>query len=221
MSRAEEREARPEHVEQRAPKDKSHVSWSRSRETTAIPRQTPDIRHPTRDMTRDSPHTSRAAGARTGVVSYLTARLSRSILIARRQRLTRVWWHRYRDQHPCCISDLVLAEARAGDVEAADERLQALSGIAALRLNPNSRSLAKQLIGGGLLPTSAVSDAEHIAVAATNSVRLLLTWNCKHLANPAIRDAVVLTCETNGARCPEICTPEQLMRTYEYERPTS
>ena len=80
------------------------------------------------------------------------------------------------------------------------------------------RRLARQLIGGGLLPNKATSDAEHIAVAAINSVRILLTWNCKHLANPAIRNAVVLACETNSVRCPEICTPEQLMRTYEDAR---
>ena len=92
---------------------------------------------------------------------------------------------------------------------------------AALRMNPRSRDLARQFIGGGLLPTSAASDAEHIAVAATNAVRILLTWNCKHLANPSIRDALILACEKNRVRCPEICTPEQLMRTYAYERPAS
>jgi predicted nucleic acid-binding protein len=155
----------------------------------------------------------------TSVVSYLTARLNRSILIARRQRLTRVWWHRYRRRHTLLISDLVLAEAADGDTEAAEERRQALLGIVALPINPKSRSLAKQLIGGAGLPISAGADAEHIAVSAINSVRLLLTWNCKHLANPFIRKAVVHACETNGVRCPEICTPEQLMRTYAYERP--
>jgi hypothetical protein len=113
----------------------------------------------------------------------------------------------------------VLAEAADGDTEAAEERRQALCGIVALPINPKSRSLAKQLIGGAGLPMSAGADAEHIAVSAINSVRLLLTWNCKHLANPFIRKAVVRACETNSVRCPEICTPEQLMRTYAHERP--
>lgn len=157
----------------------------------------------------------------TSVVSYLTARLSQSIPIARNQRLTRVWWHRYRENHACCISDLVLTEAAAGDAGAADERLQALRGIVALRLNPEARSLARQLIGGGLLPRGAVSDAEHIALAATNAIRILLTWNCRHLANESIRAAVARMCEACSVRCPEICTPEQLMRRYEHERPAA
>ncbi len=157
----------------------------------------------------------------TSVVSYLTARLNRSIVIARRQRLTRVWWHRYRKRHTLLISDLVLAEASEGDKQAAEERRQALSGIAAVPIDPKARELAKQLIGGGRLPASAGADAEHVAVSAINSVQLLLTWNCKHLANPFIRNAVVRTCETNGVSCPRICTPEELMRTYEHERSTS
>lgn len=183
-------------------------AWLRDELFVAEVSATPEIRWPTVYLD-------------TSVVSYLTARLNRSLSVARRQRLTRVWWHRYRDRHTLLISDLVLAEATAGDMEAAEGRRQALLGIVALPINPRSRSLAKQLIGGGRLPTNARADAEHIAVAAINSVRLLLTWNFKHLANPFIRDAVVRTCEMNGVRCPDICTPDRLMRTYEYERPTA
>ena len=157
----------------------------------------------------------------TSVVSYLTARLNRDLSIARCQRLTRVWWHRYRHNHALCISDLVLTEAASGDGAAATARLDVLAGIAALDLNTRARSLARKLIGGGLLPARARADAEHIAIAATNSVRVLLTWNCKHLANDVIHRAVVRTCEAYGFRCPEICTPEQLMRTYAHERSTS
>jgi hypothetical protein len=183
-------------------------AWRHSDFFVAEERATPAVRWPTVYLD-------------TSVVSYLTARLNRSLLIARRQRLTRVWWNRYRVHHACCISDVVLAEAAEGDLNAADDRRHALAGIVALRLNPLSRSLARQLIGGGLLPARAASDAEHIAIVAINSVRILLTWNCKHLANPAIRDAVVLACEVNGVRCPMICTPQQLMRTYRDDRSTS
>jgi len=30
----------------------------------------------------------------------------------------------------------------------------------------------------------------HIALAAVHGIHFLLTWNCKHLANAAIRDAI-------------------------------
>ena len=157
----------------------------------------------------------------TSVVSYLTARLNPNLSVARRQRLTRVWWDRYRDNHALFISERVLSEAAAGDVAAAAARIEALAGIVELVLDTRARSLAKELIGGRLLPTRARADAEHIALAAANSVRVLLTWNCKHLANAVIHRGVVRTCEAYGFRCPEICTPEQLMRTYAHERSTS
>ena len=42
------------------------------------------------------------------------------------------------------------------------------------------------------------ADAEHIAFAATNSVRFLLTWNYKHLANRTILRRVAQRCESHG-----------------------
>lgn len=154
----------------------------------------------------------------TSVVSYLTARLSRDLRIARRQRLTRVWWHRYRQHHPLLISMLVMAEAAAGDSAASKARLDAVRGIDMLPFDARSERLAEKLIGGDRLPEKALADAEHIAIAATHCVPTLITWNCKHLANSGLRSAVVRACEAEGFRCPEICTPEDLMRTYSHAR---
>ncbi len=156
----------------------------------------------------------------TTVISYLTARLSRSLLIARRQRLTRVWWHRYRHHHTLRVSERVYKEAEDGDSTASTARLEAISGIPMLRFDPLSERLAEKLVGSGRLPEKAQTDAAHIAIAATNLIPLLVTWNYKHLANPSIHRSIVLACENEGFRCPEICTPEDLMRTYTYARPT-
>jgi hypothetical protein len=156
----------------------------------------------------------------TTVVSYLTsARLSRQLSIARRQRITRVWWDRYRHRHTLWISDVVFEEAAAGDAAESAARLNAVIEIETLDLDSRSEHLAAKLIGGGRLPERALIDARHVAVAATNLIPLLLTWNCRHLANPFIRRKIVQACETEGFRCPEICTPEDLMRTYTHARP--
>jgi predicted nucleic acid-binding protein len=154
----------------------------------------------------------------TSVVSYLTSRLNRSMFIARRQRLTRVWWHRYKHHHARRISVRVTEEAEDGDPVAARARLNALAGIEILPFDASSESLAEKLVGRGLLPDKAQSDAAHIAVAATNGIPLLLTWNCKHLANRIIHRAIVRACEVEGFRCPDICTPEHLMRIYSHAR---
>ena len=50
----------------------------------------------------------------------------------------------------------------------------------------------------------------HIAVAAVHGVEYLLTWNCKHIANATMRQAIEGVCREAGYEPPIICTPEEL-----------
>ena len=47
--------------------------------------------------------------------------------------------------------------------------------------------------------------------AALNRMEYLLTWNCAHIANAAVRGKIEETCRSAGLRAPIICTPEELM----------
>jgi hypothetical protein len=53
--------------------------------------------------------------------------------------------------------------------------------------------------------------ALHIAIAATNGLPYLLTWNCRHMANAAMRPLIESVCASRGYKAPIICTPEELM----------
>jgi hypothetical protein len=64
----------------------------------------------------------------TTIPSYLTSRLSRDLIIAGRQELTREWWEKRRYSFQLYISQLVVDEVTAGDPIAARERLRALQG---------------------------------------------------------------------------------------------
>ena len=72
--------------------------------------------------------------------------------------------------------------------------MKAMVEIDALDTDSRSERLARKLIGGGRLPQKAWADAEHVAVAATNAIPILLTWNCKHLANPIIHRRIAQAC---------------------------
>lgn len=148
----------------------------------------------------------------TTIPSYLTNLPHRRRDIARCQRVTRVWWRRYRGHFELRISDRVRTEARGGNELFANRRLAVLHDIIELEIYPESERLAALFVDRGILPATARKDAEHIAISAIHSVQYLLTWNCKHLANPFIARQVVRTCEREGYRCPTICTPETLMR---------
>jgi len=90
------------------------------------------------------------------------------------------------------------------------------SFISYLTARPNrdtadALALAKELIQAGALPAKAADDALHIAIAAANGVPYLLTWNCRHLANAAMRPMIEAVCAAKGLKAPIICTPEELL----------
>ena len=147
----------------------------------------------------------------TSFVSYLTARPSRDVVIAGHQLSTYEWWDRHRDRYELCASLLVLREAGAGDPTAALERLAVLSGMTMLETTEEALALAKELVRAGALPVKAESDALHIAVAATQGVPYLLTWNCRHMVNATMRPLIESVCASKGYKAPVICTPEELL----------
>lgn len=51
----------------------------------------------------------------TSVISYLTARPSRDLLVAARQEATREWWDRRDRMYVPLVSNLVLQETACGD----------------------------------------------------------------------------------------------------------
>lgn len=74
-----------------------------------------------------------------------------------------------------------------------------------------AEALAGRLLALGLLPAEAATDALHIAVAAVHQADYLLTWNCRHLANPALRHRLQHALEAAGSGCPVVCTPVEPM----------
>ena len=145
----------------------------------------------------------------TSIVSYLTARPSRDVVLAAHQTLTRAWW-RGRTAYELRVSQLVIDEAGAGDQLLRARRLRALRGIPVLSLTDPATRLARELVRRGALPEVATVDAFHIGVAAAHELTYLLTWNCKHLANATMRGTIEAVCRSEGLKPPIICTPEEL-----------
>jgi hypothetical protein len=147
----------------------------------------------------------------TTVVSYLTARPSRDVVIAGHQQITHEWWDTRRQSYELCASQLILQEAGDGDPEAARERLEVLQSMVLLETTDAALNLANDLLRAGALPAKAADDAFHIGIAATQGVSYLLTWNCRHLANATMRPFIEAVCASNGFKPPIICTPEELL----------
>ena len=147
----------------------------------------------------------------TTIASYLTARPSRDIVSAAHQELTIEWWSEHRTRFDLFVSQLVLDESSQGDNDAATRRLTALAGISILSTTDESRVLAQRFLELGLIPAKAIEDAIHVAIATTQGMDYLLTWNCTHIANAGVVRGLVRACERLGYEMPTLCAPEQLM----------
>lgn len=101
----------------------------------------------------------------TSVISYLTARPSRDLIVAANQQMTHEWWQIRRAAFDVFVSELVIQEVSGGDDAAAQRRLEALANIPLLVLTPEVATLADQLVREGPLPSQAGADAMHIAIA--------------------------------------------------------
>ncbi|MHB1155465.1 MAG: PIN domain-containing protein [Phycisphaerales bacterium] len=71
----------------------------------------------------------------TSVVSYLTSRPSRDLVVAARQEVTRQWWEIAADRFELVISPMVQDEMSRGDAEAVRSRLTAMDGVKVLPIS--------------------------------------------------------------------------------------
>jgi hypothetical protein len=147
----------------------------------------------------------------SSVISYITARPNRDIVISARQAVTIEWWETYRNQFEIYVSELVLEEIGCGDPMAASHRIAIVKDIPILVISQSAISIAQALVKEKAIPESSTEDALHIGIAAVQNIDFLLTWNFKHMnnANTRIKIASIIT-ELNYSS-PIICSPEELI----------
>lgn len=147
----------------------------------------------------------------TSVISYLTSRPSRDLVVAARQEVTRQWWNTARDRFDLLISPMVYDEMMQGDPQSVQLRLAATEG---LRMLPVSEDVLRRL--GHLrdnlgLPEKALADIYHIAYCVSYEVDFLVTWNCTHIANPRVLQRLRDASHRLGFFLPTIVTPDSLL----------
>jgi hypothetical protein len=70
---------------------------------------------------------------------------------------------------------------------------------------------AEALISERIIRPKATEVALHISIATLHRVDFLLTWNCRHIANPVIQENIAAFLEQQGLFLPIICTPAELL----------
>ena len=147
----------------------------------------------------------------TTIVSYLTGRPSREVVALAHQQVTRDWWEKDRGDFELYTSEVVIAEAERGDVDASRARLAVLATLRSLSATAESEAMVPILLRETRLPPEALLDMSHVSIATVHGMQYLLTWNCRHIANARIVRIVERICRNLGYEPPVLCTPDELM----------
>lgn len=146
----------------------------------------------------------------TSIISYLTSRPSRDVVINANQQLAREWWEN-RQNFSLFISQLVMDEVSKGDVQMAKQRMDLIQDIPFIDFNDEAKNLAKEILRQNILPQKAALDVFHIATTAVHEIDFLLTLNCKHIANAFIFRRIEKVCTEFGYEPPIVCTPQEIL----------
>jgi predicted nucleic acid-binding protein len=147
----------------------------------------------------------------TSVISYLTARASRDVVVAGHQQATQTFWERLESEFDPFVSSLVVDEAEKGDVVLAAQRLAVIENFPVIENSRKAEVLAEEIIKGRGIPKEYPEDALHIALAAMAGMNFVVTWNFSHINNPFTRIVIRQIVENAGYSCPELVSPDELL----------
>jgi len=147
----------------------------------------------------------------TTVVSYLTARPGRDLIVAAHQQVTVEWWENALPKLEPFISPIVIEEVSRGDEYASTLRLEKIAEFPVLEITSEVRKLAELYFEKIPVPDKARGDAFHLAVATFHGMDFLVSWNFSHILNARVRSVIQEINTMREISTPIICTPEELM----------
>lgn len=124
-----------------------------------------------------------------------------------RMNWTRRWWSEFVGQFRLVSSAAVITELRRGSGETRDRRIALLKDVPLLEITGEVEDLAQVYIDKLVMPGDPAGDALHLALASFHRVDVLLTWNCRHLANPNKTEPIRLVNDESGLPMPLLTTP--------------
>ena len=129
-----------------------------------------------------------------------------------RQAYTRKWWEERAGDCELYASGFVVQEAQVGDEERARARMDVVDKLNILDGDVvEVKQVAQALIDEHAVPATETADAYHIATAAVYGMDILLTWNCKHMANLVTLPKTAGVIARMGYQCPMILTPQNAL----------
>ena len=109
------------------------------------------------------------------------------------------------------ISRAVVDELSHPDFPHSQEALDLVRGLPEVPIEDAVRQIVQTYIQNRVMPANPVGDALHLALASHHKCDYLLTWNCKHIANPNKFRRIRMSNLLMGLYVPFLVTPNQLI----------
>lgn len=126
---------------------------------------------------------------------------------------TRAWWADASDRYDLVTSAMVVEELLNG---AHDERVgirkSLLRDVPLLPVTTAISDTVAAYLRHKLMPARPSMDAYHLAIASHHYCDFLVSWNCRHLANPHKALHIRRINTMLGLHVPELVTPKDLLQ---------
>jgi len=128
-----------------------------------------------------------------------------------RRDWTRQWWEMPKFDQELVIGLPVISELEETPPPKRDKVLSLIAQLHILPYGPEIAEIVEVYFSHKLMPQEAQGDADHLALASFHNCDILVTWNCKHLANANKFGHIHRVNALLGLRTPVLVTPLQLL----------
>ena len=131
-----------------------------------------------------------------------------------RREWTREWWNLARWQDALFTSAVVITELReTPDPVKLQEMINLLAPLPRLPYTDEIDTIVEVYLAHKLMPVDSGGDAHPLALASFHRCDRLVTWNCKHLANPNKTEQIRLVNGSLGLHTPQLLTPFEILES--------
>ena len=128
-----------------------------------------------------------------------------------RREWTREWWGLFTHTDTLVTSPTVLAELARTPGPKRSECLELMESLPVLEMTEEADELVRRYIEHRIMPDDTEGDAMHLALAMLHKCDILVSWNCRHIANANKADHIQHINRRLGYGTPQLVTPLELL----------